>query len=123
MTTTKAYTYTGTGSAIDDYMKPKQQLKNIVRGNKTDNKNWGLFDPKHKYAKVHKLIRSICITKEWSVPSERWGKVADLDKLSDFLKSDKSPVKKPLMDMDKKELEKLIVALNSIVVHHWNKKI
>ena len=112
--------YTGEGSAIDNYNSPKKQLQNIVRGVKST--NWALFDPKHKYAKVHKLIRSICITKEWSLPSAKWGQIADLEKLSDFLKSEKSPVQKPLMDMDKQELEKIIVALNAIVVHHWNKK-
>lgn len=119
MTATKPRVYEGQGSAIDDYNSPKQQLQNVVSGKSG---NWGLFDSKHQYAQVHKLIRSICITKEWSLPSEKWGVIADLNKLSDFLKSNKSPVKKPLMDMDKEELEKIIVALNAIVVHHWNKK-
>lgn len=119
---TKAQVYTGTGSAIDNYNNPKKQLTDIVNGNRNGKDNWGLFEPEHKYAKVHKLIRSICISKEWSLPSEKWGVIADLNKLSDFLKSEKSPVRKPLMNMNKQELEKIIIALKAIVVHHYNKK-
>lgn len=119
----KPYVFEGSGSATADYFKPKQQLQTIVQGGKTESKgNWAFFKQDHPLAKTHKLIRSLCIQKRWSVPNEKWGEVADLERLSNFLKSDYSPVKKPLMDMDKEELEKIIVALNAIVVHHYNKK-
>lgn len=117
MTATKApYTYTGTGSAIDDYMKPKQQLKNIVQGNNSKNKNWGLFDNKNQQ---HKAILSQLRTLQWTVPSEKWGEVADLDRLSEFLKSDKSPINKPLKDMNEKELSKMISCFESMVTKKY----
>lgn len=113
MTATKSpYLFEGQGSAIDDYNSPKQQLQNVVSGKSG---NWGLFKKDHPLAKVHKLIRSLCIQNGWSVPNERWGEIADLEKLSRFLKSDNSPVKKPLMDMSHQELEKIIVALEGII--------
>lgn len=112
-TTKKPYVYEGSGSAIDNYLKPDQT---ITEGGRAHSKsNWGLFKKDHPLAKVHKLIRSLCIQNGWSVPNERWGEIADLEKLSRFLKSDNSPVKRPLMDMSHKELEKIIVALEGII--------
>lgn len=108
-TKTKPYTYEGTGSAIDDYHKPKQQLQNIVSA-KTG--NWGAFDKKNKQ---HLNVLSQLRTLQWVKHSEKWGEVADLDRLSDFLKSDKSPVKKPLKDMEEKEVSKIIECLKSMV--------
>ncbi|PXY44497.1 hypothetical protein [Flavobacterium hydrophilum] len=109
MTATKPSVYTGSGSAIDDYNKPKQQLKNIVQGN---NENWGLFD---KANKQHMTVLAQLRTLQWTVKHERWGEVADIQRLSDFLKSDNSPVKKPLKKMDKAELSKIISCLESII--------
>lgn len=112
-TKTKPYTYEGTGSAIDDYHKPKQQLQTIVQGGRSHSKsNWGLFD---KNNKQHKAVLSQLRTLQWVKHSEKWGEVADLDRLSDFLKSDKSPVKKPLKDMTEKEVSKIIECLKSMV--------
>jgi len=118
MTATKApYTYTGTGSAIDDYNSPKKQLKTIIQGGRSHSKsNWGLFDNKNQQ---HKAILSQLRTLQWVVPSEKWGEVADLDRLSEFLKSDKSPINKPLKDMDEKELSKMISCFESMVTKKY----
>jgi hypothetical protein len=111
--TKKAYIYEGSGSAIDDYNSPKKQLQSIVQGGRTHSKsNWGLFD---KNNQQHKTILAQMRTAQWVVPNGKWGEVADLNRLSDFLKSDKSPVNKPLKDMEPREVSKIIEAFKGIV--------
>ena len=114
MTTTKSpYIYEGTGSAIDDYHKPKEQLTNILQaGRITTNGNWALFD---KNNKQHLTLLSQLRTAQWTVNHSRHGEVADLARLSDFLKSDKSPINKPLNKMDPTEVSKIIECFKSIV--------
>jgi hypothetical protein len=109
MTATKPRVYEGQGSAIDDYNSPKQQLQNVVSAKSG---NYGLFDNNNQQ---HKTILSLMRQAQWTVPSEKWGEVADLNRLSDFLKSDKSPVNLPLKKMTPKEVSKIIVALEGIV--------
>jgi len=113
MTATNPRIYEGSGSAIDDYNKPKQELKNIVQGGRSHSKsNWGLFD---KSNKQHMSLLSQLRTLQWVKKSDKWGEVADLDRLSDFLKSDKSPVKKPLKDMEPGEVSTIIECFKSMV--------
>jgi hypothetical protein len=107
--TKSRYLFEGQGSAIDDYNRPKQQLQNVVSAKSG---NWGLFDNNNQQ---HKTILSLMRQAQWTVPSEKWGEVADLSRLSDFLKSDKSPVKMPLKKMTPQEVSKTIVALEGIV--------
>ncbi|MBS7232477.1 hypothetical protein KHA90_15770 [Flavobacterium psychroterrae] len=96
--------YSGTGSAVDNYNKPKKQLENILNsGKKQSNSNWGLFDNNNQQ---HKMILSHLRTLQWVVPNEKWGEVPDLNRLSDFLKSDKSPVKKSLKKWAKRSFQK-----------------
>jgi hypothetical protein len=109
MTATKAYVYEGQGSAIDHYNAPKQQLKNVVSGKSG---NWGLFDNNNQQ---HRTILSHMRTAQWVVPNGKWGEVPDINRLSEFLKSNKSPVNKPLKDMEPKEISKIIEALKGIV--------
>jgi hypothetical protein len=49
------------------------------------------------------------------VPHEKHGEVPDLERLSNWLKSELSPVKKPLKQMEPSELSKIIEALKGIV--------
>lgn len=115
MTTTKApQLYTGTGSAIDNYNNPQKQLQNIVKG--ANNANWGLFDNKNQ---KHKAILSQLRTLQKVVKSEKWGEVADINWLSEFLKSDKSPVNKPLKKMNVKELSTMISCFESMVTKNY----
>jgi hypothetical protein len=101
----KSHVYEGTGSAVDDYLKPTATPK-------TNTENWGLFD---KNNQQHKTLLSLLRQAQWTIPNEKWGEVADLTRLSNFLKSDKSPVNKPLKKMEPKEVSKIIVALEGIV--------
>lgn len=113
MTATKAYVYEGQGSAIDDYNAPKKQLQTIVQGGRCHSKsNWGLFD---KNNQQHKTILSLLRQAQWVVPNGKWGEVPDINRLSEFLKSDKSPVNKPLKKMEPLEVSKIIEALKGIV--------
>ncbi|MBP4137431.1 hypothetical protein [Flavobacterium geliluteum] len=113
MTATKPKLYTGTGSAIDNYNKPQQQLKNIVQSNAA---NWGLFDNKNRQ---HRTILSQLRTLQWVVPNDKWGEVPDINRLSEFLKSDKSPVNKPLKKMEEKELSKIISCFESMTTKKY----
>ncbi|WP_395049429.1 hypothetical protein [Flavobacterium sp.] len=74
--------------------------------------NWARFD---KTKPRHKVILSLCRQAQWTIANDKHGEVADLGRLSNFLKSDKSPVRKPLMEMTSIEVEKIIQALNGIV--------
>lgn len=74
--------------------------------------NWGLFD---KTNKQHLTLLSQLRTAQWVIPHDKHGEVPDLDRLSHFLKSDKSPVNKPLKQMEPQEVSKIIEALKGIV--------
>jgi hypothetical protein len=74
--------------------------------------NWGLFDPKNQQ---HKTLLSLLRQAQWTIPNDKWGEVADLERLSVFLKSDKSPIKKPLKKMDPSEVSKIIQCFKGIV--------
>jgi hypothetical protein len=108
MTATKPQLYTGEGSAIENYLSPQLQSSN------TD--NWAIFD---KTNTQHKTILSLLRQAQWVVPHPRHGEVADLARLSTFLKSDKSPVKKPLKAMTDKETSKIIQALKGIMKYKY----
>jgi hypothetical protein len=78
--------------------------------------NWAVFDNKNP---KHKIVLSLLYQMQWVTPSQKYGEVPDLDRLSKFLQSEKSPVKKKLKDMETHEVEKLIVALRGIVKHRY----
>ncbi|NIJ45033.1 hypothetical protein FHR24_001472 [Wenyingzhuangia heitensis] len=81
--------------------------------------NWAYFDYKNP---KHKTILSLLRQANWTVPNERHGCVADLERFSNFLKDGKSPVKKPLKKMEDEELEKVIVALRGVVASKYKKR-
>lgn len=75
-------------------------------------KYWGTFsmkNPQHKY--ILSLLRQI----GWTKTSDRYGLVADMERLGNFLQSEKSPVQKPLRQMSKPETTKLINCLESML--------
>jgi hypothetical protein len=74
--------------------------------------NWGFFD---KNNKQHLTVLAQMRTAQWTVPNEKYGEVPDLERLSEFLKSDKSPINRPLKDMLPSEVSKIIQALKGIV--------
>lgn len=78
--------------------------------------NWGYFDYNNRQ---HRNILSLMRQANWvcPCPNSRHGEVADIKRLSEFLKSEKSPVKKPLKEMSSKELSKVITAFEGIVNH------
>ncbi|MBF6607754.1 MAG: hypothetical protein ITG00_03345 [Flavobacterium sp.] len=106
MTATKPITYTGSGSAIDNYKSAKPQ----------SNENWGLFK---KNNQQHRTILSLLRQAQWTTEHDTFGEVADLERFSNWLKSEKAPVRKPLLEMTEKEVSKTIVALTGIVNHKY----
>lgn len=101
------------------------QAKKIMRvqqGNTPLNEsseNWGYFDKNNRqHAYIRVLLRNANIV----VKSERWGQVADMEGwFNRFLKSNKSPVKKPLKQMNVREVSKIITALEGVVI--WKNSI
>lgn len=79
--------------------------------------SWARFD---KGNTQHMLILSLCRQAHWIVPNEKYGHVVDLARLQGFLKSDKSPVKKPILKQTHEELSKTIHALEQIVKHTYS---
>jgi hypothetical protein len=80
--------------------------------------NWGFFD---KNNKQHIKLLSQLRTAQWTVDNGKYGHVADLERLSDFLKSAKSPVNKPLKKMNAAEVSKVIFAFDGIIKSTFNK--
>lgn len=74
--------------------------------------NWAVFNIENKQ---HKYILSLLLQLGWSNPHPKYNEIADMNRLSKFLKSKKSPVQKPLQDMDSKETSKLISCLESMI--------
>lgn len=105
--------YSGSGSAIDNYIKPQvtvEDKKPIAMV--SDAKKWGAFDKKHP---KHRVILSLLYQAQWTEPSDKYGEIPDTERFGEWLKTDRSPVKKPLKDMEDFELEKVIKALGGIV--------
>lgn len=73
--------------------------------------NWAKFN---KNNPKHRLILSLMYQANWTS-----GNLPDMSRLDTFLKSDKSPVKKPLMKMTDNETEKIIKALKGIVKYRY----
>lgn len=77
--------------------------------------NWGGFD---KTNSRHLYVLSLCHQLGW-VKEIKGRNVADTVRLGTFLKSNKSPVCKPLLKMNAKELSKIIKALEEITRKIW----
>ena len=108
--TKSPYLFDGQGSAIDDYLKPK--APEVECGRTHSKSNWGLFD---KNNQQHKTILSLLRQAQWVVPNNKHGEVPDINRLSEFLKSNRSPVNKPLKQMEPEEVSKIIEAFKGIV--------
>lgn len=80
--------------------------------------NWALFNNKKA---SHKLILSLAIQLQWSVWNDKYGAIADLERISEWLKSNKSPVNKPLMNMSPEEVSKIIVAFENMIKKRYKK--
>lgn len=76
--------------------------------------NWAFLDLVHN--SQHKYIYSLLMQNGWTFFShDRKRTLADLQRLSEFLKSPKSPVKKKIKNMSKTECSKIITALESML--------
>lgn len=74
--------------------------------------NWAVYD---KNSTQHRYVLSLLMQMGWSKPHDVFSVVADMPRLSNFLKSKKSPVPKPLQDMTPAETSKLISCLESML--------
>lgn len=74
--------------------------------------NWAFFD---KNNRSHKYLISLAIQYGWSEKHPTYGEVANLGKLSEWLKSDRAPVQKKLKQMTTIEVSKTISALESMI--------
>jgi hypothetical protein len=91
-----------------------EELIYFLNTGKTTQANWAFFD-KFKYVEERRKLFSLMHQAQWVTQKEGYNEIPDLVRLSNFLKSPKSPVKKPLKQFDKIEWEKLIKAFTNIV--------
>jgi len=77
--------------------------------------NWAYFD---KAKASHRNIISLAIQYGYSVPSERYGEIADLGRLSEWLKH-QAPVKERMLSMSPKQISKTISALENMVAQKF----
>ncbi|KMQ70335.1 MULTISPECIES: hypothetical protein [Chryseobacterium] len=83
-------------------------------GKTLDHSSWALFD---KYNTQHKTVLSLCHQLGWV--QEANPHFVDLQRLGGWLKSDRSPVKLPLKEMNRTELSKIIFALQNILKSNY----
>lgn len=88
-------------------------LHYLVKGQVVSD-NWAFFD-KDKFVSERKLLWSYLYQAQWTTPHEIKNEVPDLERLSNFLKSSKSPVNKPLKEWNKTEWSKILQAFRNIV--------
>lgn len=74
--------------------------------------HWARF---RKNNRQHMYIVSLLRQMGWTQTSDRYGIIADMDRLSDFLKSKRSPIRKPLQQMTTEETTTLINCLESML--------
>ena len=79
---------------------------------------WGAFDPKNQQ---HKYVLSLCQQYGWTRSHPKYGSVADLGRLGKWLRSERSPVRKPLIKMTAQELSTIINAMESMVKKEYQK--
>jgi hypothetical protein len=94
----------------------------MIENKRTTYTLWSFYD---KANKQHAYILSLCIQFGWSKPHKITGKqVADLGALDAWLrgkhKIGQSPILKPLQDMERKELSRVIYALEQMVTKKHN---
>lgn len=88
------------------------KLINRLGGKPAVDYDWAHFD---KFNSQHAYLLSLCIQAGWSISHPKYGYVANLKRLSDWLKSERCPVRKPLKTMTKQETSKVIFALEKII--------
>lgn len=81
--------------------------------------NWASFTTQKPNPQKRKVLFSLMHQAQWTKEHQTLGQVPDLERLSLFLQSEKSPVKKRLQDMDIREMEKIIRAFKGIVQTKW----
>lgn len=76
--------------------------------------NWALFD---KDNAQHMRLMSVVQELGWTVFNQKMGReLPDLPRLSEWLKSVKSPVKKKLKEMHTTEVSKVIFAIERMII-------
>lgn len=81
--------------------------------------NWGVFDKENGQ---HRYILSILRQANIVVKSDKWGEIPDMSGFFNrFLRSQRSPVKKPLKQMSPTEVSKIITALEGVAL--WKNSI
>lgn len=83
-------------------------------GKVPNNASWAFFEASNTQ---HKAILSLCHQLGWV--QEENPKLVNLNRLGGWLKSDRSPVKFPLKEMDRAQLSKIISALQSMLQKNY----
>lgn len=91
------------------------QATNLIKSLCT---NWAVFNINNQQ---HKYIMSLLQQLGWVKAHVKYGQIADMNHLSNFLKSKKSPVPMPLQSMSSQQVSKLISCLESMVTKHYGK--
>ncbi len=97
------------------------QANNLIQhlgGAAVGYENWAFFD---KTNKRHCKILSLCHELEWVYFDKELGTVVDLKRLSEWLRSYRCPVRKPILKMTGKELSKIISALENMLTKSYKK--
>jgi phage gp16-like protein len=77
---------------------------------------YGLFDKKNQQ---HMAIVSLTRQLGWELKNEKYGRVADMDRLGNWLQSTKAPVSLPLKKMTTQQLTTTINAMTGMVAKRY----
>lgn len=103
------------GASIDSFkdlnsLQADELIYFFNTGKMPDNSSWAIFD---KYNTQHRAVLSLCYQNGWV--KEENPSIVDLHRLGGWLKSKRSPVKKPLKEMTKQEVSKIITAMQNML--------
>lgn len=96
-----------------------RQQEGLTQEDKSVNtENWASFTPTKPNPQKRNVLFSLMYQANWTTTAparDGYKEVPDLMRLSNFLKSEKSPVNKKLIDMEPEEIQKIIKAFKGIV--------
>lgn len=108
MTATKINSYSGTGSAVDNYLSDTPVYEKEQDFTAFDFKN-----VKHKY------ILSMLHTLGWTKELPNGKTVGNMETFGHWLQT-KSPIKLPLTEMTPKQTSKVVFAFEKVVKHQFS---
>lgn len=113
--------FTGSNTRTSCYDLTHAQANELIThlgGYPIGKKCWGTFDMKNKQ---HQYILSLLHQLGWTTTNSSMRVIPDIERLGEWLESERAPVRKPLLKMKPVEVSKIIAALEQIAIKKYGK--